>query len=110
MIPPAMKAHGDCRSVPATRDEFSEKRALGRFLIEVKRLRIELTRKCFYLARIDDIRSACEALAHNQIVEIELLSEVCMSVWANRNPTHRPPRALVSNDLPLISPPASRPT
>jgi hypothetical protein len=58
--------------VPATRDKFSEKRALGRLLIEVKRLRIELTRKCFYLGRVDDMRSACEALAHNQIVEIEL--------------------------------------
>jgi len=40
---------------------------------EVKRLRIELTRKCFYLGRVDDMCSACEALAHNQIVEIELI-------------------------------------
>ena len=55
--------------MPATRDKFSEKRALGRLLIEVKRLRIELTRKCFYLGRVDDMGSACEALARNQIVE-----------------------------------------
>jgi len=62
----------DCRSVPATPDKFPEKRPLGRLLIEVKRLRIELTRKCFYFGRVDDTRSACEALAHNQIVEIKL--------------------------------------
>ena len=59
--------------MPPTRDKFSEKSVLGRLLIEVKRLRIELTRKCFYLGRVDDMCSACEALAHNQIVEIELI-------------------------------------
>jgi hypothetical protein len=66
------KAHSDRGRVPATRDKFSEKRALGRLLIEVKRLRIELTRKCLYLGRVDDMRSAYEALTHNQIVEMEL--------------------------------------
>jgi hypothetical protein len=48
----------------------------------VKRLRVELTGECFYLRLIDDVRSADEALAQMQIIEIEPLSDVCVSASA----------------------------
>jgi hypothetical protein len=44
---------------------------LGRLVIKVEGLRIELTGKCFYLLLIDDVRSARKALPDLEIIEIE---------------------------------------
>jgi hypothetical protein len=41
----------------------------GGLVIEVKRLRVELTCKCFYLRLVNDVRSAGETLPHMQILE-----------------------------------------
>src|SRR5262245_47180350 len=57
--------------VPTARDQSLERRSLRKLRIEVKWLRIELSREGLDLLRIDSVRAAREALANLKVVEIE---------------------------------------
>src|SRR5262245_6169663 len=57
--------------MPAACRQAGEQRALGGIFILMEGLRIELRGEGFDLSYVDDMRSAGEALADMQIVEIE---------------------------------------
>jgi len=57
--------------VPATRREAAIKCVLSGVLVEVERLRIELTSEGLDLVRVDRVRPAHEALSQVELVEIK---------------------------------------
>jgi len=69
--------------VPATRRQSREQRSLGRGVIEVKRLRIELAGEGLDLRLVHGMCSARESLSDMQIFEVEAPVQIMLACFGH---------------------------
>src|SRR2546423_13032327 len=86
------QSHRDRRCVPTTGNQLAKYRRISYLAIEMKRLRIKLSREGNDLVLADRVRFRLESIGDLQVLEVTLFHQEFVRKWAVRVSNPRPPR------------------